>query len=62
MIRGLEKTNMAPLCRGVCGIRGRTLIVNLPGSPKGAREGVEALLMLIPHAVTQIRGEMTSHE
>ncbi|HWP31169.1 MAG TPA: MogA/MoaB family molybdenum cofactor biosynthesis protein [Fimbriimonadales bacterium] len=62
LIRGLEKTRMAPLSRGVCGIRNETLIVNLPGSPNGAQDGVEALLTLIPHIVSQIRGEITSHE
>lgn len=62
LVRALEKTRMAPLSRGVCGIRNETLIVNLPGSPNGAREGAEVLLALIPHIVSQIRGEITSHE
>jgi molybdopterin adenylyltransferase len=42
-IKGLEKTPLSHLSRAVAGMRGRVLIVNLPGSPKGAKEGIEAL-------------------
>jgi molybdopterin adenylyltransferase len=54
---GRRSTPMASLSRGVVGIRGRTLIINLPGSEKGARESLEAILGLIPHAIELLRGE-----
>ena len=47
----LKITPHAMLSRGVTGIRGRTLIVNLPGSPKAARENLEFLVPVLPHAV-----------
>jgi molybdopterin adenylyltransferase len=57
---GIRKTPFASLSRGVCGVRGETLIVNLPGSPAGAVESLEAVLELIPHALNLLRGE-TEH-
>jgi molybdenum cofactor synthesis domain-containing protein len=54
------KTPMAALSRGVVGSAGRTLIVNLPGSPKGATENLAALLPIIPHAL-QLLGGDTEH-
>ena len=47
----------AVLSRGVSGIRGRTLIVNLPGNPKAVEECMRLLLHLLPHAFAMIRGE-----
>ena len=53
---GLTKTPMAALSRGVVGARGATLIANLPGSPKGAAESLEALLPVLRHAIEQLAG------
>ena len=47
----LKITPLAALSRAVCGIRGRTLIVNLPGSPRGARENLQAIARVLPHAI-----------
>ncbi|ABB13870.1 MogA/MoaB family molybdenum cofactor biosynthesis protein [Carboxydothermus hydrogenoformans] len=54
----LAKTNRAMLSRAVAGTRGGTLIINLPGSPKGVRENLEVVLPVIPHAleILQARG------
>jgi molybdopterin biosynthesis enzyme MoaB len=49
------------LSRAVCGIRGRTLIVNLPGSPKGVHENLSVILDQLPHALQILRGEETDH-
>ena len=56
----LEKTPMAMLSRGVCGVAGRTLVVNLPGSPDGARVSLGAVLEVLPHAVDLLAGR-TAH-
>lgn len=53
---GLKKTKRAMLSRAVAGVRGQTLIVNLPGSPKAVREGLAVILEVIPHAVEKIKG------
>src|SRR5271166_2629230 len=57
---GLKFTPTAVLSRGLAGIRGRTLIVNLPGSPKGAVESLDAIAELVPHIVDLLEGR-TSH-
>ena len=49
-------TKRAMLSRGVAGIRGRTLIVNLPGSQRGAKESLEAILEALPHGLDMILG------
>ncbi len=46
----------ASLSRGVAGLAGRTMIVNLPGSPGGCRDGIAVLSQVLPHAVDQVRG------
>ncbi|MGB8990750.1 MAG: MogA/MoaB family molybdenum cofactor biosynthesis protein [Desulfobaccales bacterium] len=53
---GLAVTPHAMLSRGVAVIRGRTLIINLPGSPKGARENLAAVAAALPHALEKLRG------
>lgn len=58
---GYHKTPLAVLSRGVAGIRGRTLIVNLPGSPRAVRESMETLTPILPHAVRMVRGVRTEH-
>jgi len=55
-VEGFKKTPKAILSRGVTGVRKKTLIVNLPGSPKAVRECLEIILGLIPHAVKMMRG------
>ena len=58
---GAAKTPMAALSRGVAGVRGHTLILNTPGSPKGATESLEAVLPVLGHAIQLLHGH-TRHE
>ena len=60
-LEGSAKTKFAALSRGVCGTRGQSVILNLPGSPKGAVESLEAVVDLIPHALQLLRGD-TAHK
>jgi molybdenum cofactor synthesis domain-containing protein len=53
----MQKTPFAMISRAVVGMRGRTLIINLPGSPKGARESLEAIIVALPHALDKIAGD-----
>jgi len=55
--KSLAKTPSAAISRAVAGIRGRTLIINLPGSPRGAVENLEAVWDAVPHAVAKIQGD-----
>ena len=54
-----KKTNRAILSRGVAGIRKESLIINLPGSPKGVRESLEIVLEALPHGIEILKGQAT---
>jgi molybdenum cofactor synthesis domain-containing protein len=56
----LKKTPHAMLSRAIAGIRGRTLIINLPGSPKGAVENLQTILPVLPHAVQLLTDDPNS--
>jgi molybdenum cofactor synthesis domain-containing protein len=55
----LKKTPHAMISRAVAGIRGQTLIINLPGSPRGVRENLAVILPALKHALEKIRGDET---
>jgi molybdopterin biosynthesis enzyme MoaB len=57
---GRRSVETAPLSRAMAGTRGNVLIVNLPGSPKGAIESLDAIVNLVPHMVDLLRGK-TEH-
>jgi len=58
---GYRQTALAVISRGAAGLRGQTLIVNLPGSPKAVRQGMETLAPILPHAIKMLRGVDTEH-
>jgi molybdopterin adenylyltransferase len=57
---GARKTPFAALSRGVCGVRGKTLLLNLPGSPAAAVESLQAVIGILPHALELLDGQ-TEH-
>jgi len=52
-----RSSSLAPLSRGIAGTRGHALVINLPGSPKGALECLAAIIDLLPHAISVLAGE-----
>jgi molybdopterin adenylyltransferase len=60
-MEGYRKTPLAVISRGVSGIRGQTLIINLPGNPKAVREGMEVLTPILAHTLQMLRGEDLEH-
>ena len=61
-VASLKITPHAMLSRAVAGIRGHTLIINLPGSPKAVRENLETILPALPHAIELLQGEQSPHQ
>jgi molybdenum cofactor synthesis domain-containing protein len=57
---GFVRTPLALLSRGVCGVRGRSIILNLPGSPDGAVQSLQAVVEVLPHAMDLLAGK-TAH-
>jgi molybdenum cofactor synthesis domain-containing protein len=58
---GGKKTRFAALSRGICGVRGESVVLNLPGSPKGAVDSLNAVIDLLPHALQLLSGN-TKHQ
>ena len=61
-LEGAKKTPYAALSRGVCATRGESLILNLPGSPQGAVESLDAIVELVPHALQVLAGNTVHSE
>ena len=61
MSKGIENTRMAALSRARAGEASGSLVINLPGSPKGARESLDAVIDLIPHAIQLLSGDTEHH-
>jgi len=59
---GTKKTPFAALSRGVCGTRGKTLLLNLPGSPTAAVESLQAVIEILPHALDLLDGYTEHHK
>jgi molybdopterin adenylyltransferase len=58
-IKGLDSTPRAMLSRGIAGVRGKTLIINLPGSPLAVVQGMDVILPVLKHALDKIKGDTT---
>lgn len=58
-MEGLKKTKRAMLSRAVSGVKGKTLIINLPGSPVAVKENLDVIIDIIPHAIDKIKGDTT---
>ena len=61
-VKTLDITPFAMLSRAAAGVRGRCLIINLPGSPKAVQECLDIVLPAVPHAIGIIKGEITEHK
>ncbi len=58
-MEGYKKTPFAIISRAISGIRGKTLIINLPGSPKAVRESLSSILSSLPHLIDKMKGDMS---
>jgi molybdopterin adenylyltransferase len=61
-LEGSKKTPLAALSRGLCAIRGRALLLNLPGSPAAAQESLQSVLQVLPHALELLSGNTAHNE
>jgi molybdopterin adenylyltransferase len=61
-LEGAKKTPFAALSRGVCGSRGKALLLNLPGSPTAAVESLQAVMEILPHALELLDGKTEHHK